>query len=108
MNTLPQPRRKNTLRLNTWDYSSPGPYFFTICTHERLDIFIDQNNRQIALDSFRAIAAEEAAVLHAIVVAADHVHGIVTLGKLIVGAGPDRGPASCPPLRFPGMSADPR
>ena len=34
------PRRKQ-IRLRTYDYSAPGAYFVTICTHERRCILSD-------------------------------------------------------------------
>ena len=34
MTTVELPQRK-ALRIKTYDYSSPGAYFVTICTHER-------------------------------------------------------------------------
>lgn len=33
--------RKNSLRLKNYDYRLPGPYFVTICTDKRINLFKD-------------------------------------------------------------------
>lgn len=38
MNNIELPKRKPT-RLKNYDYSSEGAYFFTICAHNRKEIF---------------------------------------------------------------------
>jgi inner membrane protein len=77
---LGRPRRK-LLRLKTWDYFLPGPYFFTICTSERKEIFDDQIIRGKVIGMFKKIAEESGIIIHGIVVATDHLHGLITLSN---------------------------
>lgn len=46
MNDLP---KRKSIRLNTYDYSSTGAYFVTICTENRKNYFWTEDN---ALDTF--------------------------------------------------------
>lgn len=72
--------RKNSLRLSNWDYSLPGPYFFTICTFEHKEIFDSQAIRNQIIEVFKNIAGEIKSTINTIVIATNHIHGIVTLG----------------------------
>ena len=42
---LARPTRKDSLRLKDYDYSLPGPYFFTVCVFNRKEIFKEQDIR---------------------------------------------------------------
>jgi putative transposase len=72
-------KRKNSLRLKDYDYSLPGPYFFTICTFTRKEIFKEQDIRDKVIEVFKNLAGKLGVTIHAIVVASNHIHGIVTL-----------------------------
>jgi len=67
------------LRLKTWNYSLPGPYFVTICTFDRSNIFDRDNLRVSAIDLIKKIATELNIKLHCLVIAIDHLHILVTL-----------------------------
>ncbi|MEK6645270.1 MAG: transposase [Candidatus Firestonebacteria bacterium] len=71
--------RRNTLRLKIWDYYLIGPYFFTICTFKRKEIFIFQTIRNKIIEIFKTLADELKVSINAIVVANNHIHGLITL-----------------------------
>ena len=50
------PKRKR-LRLDGFDYNSPGAYFVTICTHNRINIFsrIEPSNNELKLSEYGQI-----------------------------------------------------
>ncbi|MFH1540842.1 MAG: transposase [Elusimicrobiota bacterium] len=73
--------RKSSLRLKTWDYFLPGPYFFTICTFEREKIFNDQIIREKTIEVLKNIAKELGIVIHGIIIATNHLHGLITLSN---------------------------
>ena len=85
-------RRKNSLRLESYDYSNSGAYFITICSYKRKAIFgeiknelmhlndygkiiddcwfqISENNKNIELDDF--------------VLMPNHLHGIIRIVREI-------------------------
>lgn len=74
-----QQYRKNSLRFESWDYSSPGPYFFTICTFRRKEIFSFEAIRTKVIDIFTGVTDELGINLHAIIVADNHIHALTTL-----------------------------
>lgn len=84
--THPGPRKST--RLAGWDYSRPGAYFFTICTHERRCLFGEVRGGEMVLNDLGKIAAEAwqeipvhhpEAVLDEFIVMPNHVHGILFL-----------------------------
>jgi len=52
---MPKYRRLPSMRLPGWDYTSPGAYFITICTHERECLFYNDNFRLAAEGVWGAI-----------------------------------------------------
>ncbi len=50
---------RKSLRLANYDYSSPGAYFVTICTHDRECIFGQIIDGELALNPFGKIVVEE-------------------------------------------------
>lgn len=94
------PRRKN-MRLKGYDYSQPGAYFVTICTHGRECVLGDvvdgkmQLNEagDIVLDCWNDLANHyESIELDEFVVMPNHVHGIIVIvdtGK-VQGFSPQR------------------
>ena len=90
------PHQRRSIRLKGYDYSSPGAYFITICTHRQRCLFGNivegsmQLNRmgRIAHACWKAIPDHfPHASLDAFVVMPNHVHGIVSITSLLsVGA----------------------
>lgn len=82
----PRPRRTN-LRLRTFDYHAPGPYFVTICLHQRQPWFGKVENECMVLlpagemiaDTWVTIARRFHVEPDAFIVMPDHLHGILTL-----------------------------
>ncbi len=83
----PNRHHRQSLRLHGYDYTQPGAYFVTICTHQRRCLFDSPALRRIAEQQWRRIA-DERVVLDAWVVMPDHVHGIV----VITGLGAQQAP----------------
>ncbi|MGP1382228.1 MAG: transposase [Thainema sp.] len=82
----PDKHHRRSIRLNGYDYSSPGAYFITICTHQRECLFGDIVDGKMQLDSLGQIVAEEwlrsqnirqEINLDAWVIMPNHIHGIV-------------------------------
>lgn len=80
-------------RLRNWDYSSPGGYFITICTHRRSPFFGTIENCEVYLSPMGEIVKEEwektaslrAAVdIDEYVIMPNHIHDIIVL-KSVVG-----------------------
>lgn len=76
------------LRLRDWDYRLPGPYFVTLCTHNRTALFgwISDSEMtgtpagELLRDTWRRIPIRYPnAVLDSFVVMPNHVHGIIRL-----------------------------
>jgi REP element-mobilizing transposase RayT len=51
--------RGQTFRLQTWDYSSEGLYFVTICTFDREHFFGEIKNGKMVLSEIGEIVASE-------------------------------------------------
>ncbi|MCS6831331.1 MAG: hypothetical protein NZ749_11915, partial [bacterium] len=97
-------RQRRSIRLPGYDYSQPGAYFVTICTHERLCLFGEVVNGQMHLSPFGQVVYEEwyrsAQMRREIVLNPDemvimpnHLHGIVWIVETAtVGAD------GCPPI----------
>ena len=80
--------RIESARLSGWDYSSPGYYFLTVCTHNRECLFGHIADNKMHLNEFGIIAQEEWDKSFAIrrellpdefAVMPNHFHGIVRL-----------------------------
>ena len=69
---------RQSIRLRGYDYTQPGVYFVTICTHERQSLFDSPALRRIAEQQWQRIANERV-TLDAWVVMPDHVHGIIVI-----------------------------
>jgi REP element-mobilizing transposase RayT len=94
-------RRRRSLRLREHDYASPGAYFVTICTGDRVCAFGDMANEAVRLNGAGEIvrACWQAipdhfpdARLDAFVVMPNHVHGIIVIDRT-----PRRGDARVAP-----------
>ncbi len=82
---------RRSIRLRGYDYTWPGAYFVTICTHNRKRLFDDPALRIIAEEQWRALERAGArgnrpgrVSVDAWVVMPDHVHGII-----VIAGGPD-------------------
>jgi len=80
--------RIESTRCPNWDYSSPGFYYVTICTHDRLRLFGQVVNGEMALSEHGAIADHAwrdlpnhypHVVLDKYVIMPNHVHGVIQL-----------------------------
>ena len=85
----PELHHRRSIRLRDYDYSQPGAYFVTVCTHNR-DLLLESAAAQGAVlaawqelpTRFPAVALDE------FVIMPNHVHGIVILvaGRSLRGA----------------------
>lgn len=89
--------RRRHLRLQGWDYTSPGWYFLTLCTQNMRSVFgtvvhgcmVLNASGTIADQCWREIPAHfPRAVLDEFVVMPNHLHGLLRL--VGAAAGPDR------------------
>lgn len=87
MNQIPNNRRRS-IRLKGYDYTQPGAYFVTICTHERAHLFGEILGGKMQLNRWGEIARTEwfktaelrpYVKLHEgeFVVMPNHIHGII-------------------------------
>ncbi|MFV9505981.1 MAG: transposase [Oscillochloridaceae bacterium umkhey_bin13] len=81
-----QRHHRRSVRLPNYDYSQPGWYFVTICTHTRYPYFADPANRAIAVEQWHALANAgrrgqrgQRVVVDTWVVMPDHVHAIIVI-----------------------------
>lgn len=89
------PRRRRSLRLKDYDYSQPGAYFITICTHQRACLFGEISTSEMHLNDLGRVAAAcwqdipnhfLMASLDEWIVMPNHLHGILVLSEDDVGA----------------------
>ena len=78
--------KRKSIRLKDFDYASPGAYFVTIATHDRLNLFGRLIEGDVSLNEFGQIARDQWFLLptrfnnielDAFVVMPDHIHGII-------------------------------
>jgi len=72
------PKRKNSLRLKGFDYSSEGSYFITIATKDGKRYFAEEKLRQIVEKQIKALENRFYLKIDAFVVMPDHVHLIIS------------------------------
>ncbi|MGB3491425.1 MAG: transposase [Elainellaceae cyanobacterium] len=96
---------RRSIRLNGYDYSSPGAYFITICTYHRQCLFGDIIDGEMRLNNTGQLVASEWMKTTQIrpdfdldewIVMPNHIHGIV-----VISSNPNVGAHSCAPLRAP-------
>ncbi len=94
---------RRSIRLKGYDYSQPGAYFVTICTHQRDCLFGSVINGQMILNEYGKIVEQTwfdlvnhvgNVELDAFVVMPNHVHGIIIIidNSDVVGAGSEPAP----------------
>jgi len=83
-------------RLASWDYSSPGLYFITICTRGRINSLGEIKENEMYLSLAGKIANEKwteipnhfsHVLLGEFVIMPNHLHGIINIEKRIVETG---------------------
>jgi putative transposase len=95
----PNKHHRRSIRLKGYDYSSPGAYFITICTHQRECLFGEIVDSEMQLNSvglyiqsyWQRLSLNFEIELDAFVVMPNHIHGIIWLGGNI-GRGEAFGP----------------
>jgi putative transposase len=89
MKAINRPHRKS-IRLKEYDYSQPGEYFITICTHDHECTLGEIVNGEMQLNKIGKIVEEEwlrTAIirpdiqLDSYVIMPNHVHGIIVLNE---------------------------
>jgi REP element-mobilizing transposase RayT len=89
-------RRRRSIRLPGYDYTSPGAYFVTICVHDRECLLGKVEHEQMHLsDQGRLVETAWQALpkhfpyvdLDAFVVMPNHLHGIIVLSERTRGRG---------------------
>ncbi|MBC8078378.1 MAG: hypothetical protein H7Y32_20030, partial [Chloroflexales bacterium] len=75
-----------SIRLPRYDYTQPGWYFVTICTHRRLRLFAQSSLRAIAESQWsqRERWCKRTAI-DAFVVMDDHVHALIEIRAATAG-----------------------
>lgn len=84
--TMNDHHNRRSIRLKGYDYTQPGAYFITICTHERAHLFGHVEGGDMVLSEFGETARQSwlaipnhfpHAALDAFVVMPNHVHGVI-------------------------------
>ncbi|UCF60839.1 MAG: hypothetical protein JSV37_13940 [Anaerolineaceae bacterium] len=84
--------KSESRRLRHWDYSTPGGYFVTICTHLMKPFFGMNENGEMHLSSIGEIVAQEwvktaflreSVELDEYVIMPNHLHGIIILKQVV-------------------------
>ena len=95
----PEKHHRHSIRWKGYDYSLPGGYFVTICTHNRECILGDIVDSKMRLNDFGQIVCEQLlslpkrydhASVESSVIMPNHVHAIIVLSEIDsrdVGAG---------------------
>lgn len=87
----PEKHHRRSIRLRGYDYTQPGVYFITICTHGRMCLFGDVVDGVMQMNACGRIVADEwhrtavvrsDVVLDAFVVMPNHVHGIIGIVEI--------------------------
>jgi putative transposase len=95
MNYHPDKHHRHSIRLQGYDYSSQGLYFVTICTYQRECLFGEIIAGKMELSEVGRVVAEEWQMSSQIrqeieldvwVIMPNHIHGIVLISNVDVGA----------------------
>lgn len=74
---MPRPASR---RLVGWDYSTPAPYFFTVCTDRKAFLFDDDRFRSAVMDVWLGLTDHYPTLqLDAFVIMPNHIHGLLLL-----------------------------
>ena len=92
----PNKHHRRSIRLMGYDYSQPGFYFVTICTHQRQLLFGDVVDGMMVLNDLGEIVANEWVKTPTIrpnvkldewIIMPDHIHGIIAITDIAQPAG---------------------
>lgn len=92
----PNKHHRRSTRLKNYDYTAPGAYFITICTHQRECLFGEIVDREMQLNEIGQIASDEwlrsveirqEIEFDAWVIMPNHVHGIVVIEPVALSVG---------------------
>lgn len=106
----PEKHDRRSIRLPEYDYRSPGAYFVTTCTADRICLFGAVVEGQMRLNEYGRIVAEEwrrteevrdRVVVDTFVVMPNHTHGVI-----VITDSPDNDSGADPPRRSSPASAD--
>jgi putative transposase len=84
----PERHHRRSIRLPAYDYTRPGMYALTICTHARLPLFGRLDRGHVVLSAAGQVASDEwqrtsevrpSIALDAFVVMPNHIHAIVII-----------------------------
>ena len=84
--------KRRSIRLRGYDYSTPGAYFITACTHNRLLLFGRVVDGKVEANRIGAVVEDcwsklpdhyDHVAIDAFILMPNHIHGVIT----IVGAG---------------------
>ena len=93
--TSNKPIRKQSLRLEGYDYSLEGAYFVTVVTRKRANLFGDVVNETIQLSPLGELLEQcwyaiphhfPSTILGSFMIMPNHVHGIIIIKDQAVGA----------------------
>ena len=96
-----EPRRRS-IRLLGYDYSTPGAYFITACTQNRLLLFGQVVNNKMAANRLGAVVEDcwaklpdhyDNFALDAFILMPNHVHGVIIIEDETTGVGAGFKPA---------------
>lgn len=80
----PKKHHRQSICMRGWDYTAPGVYFITICTHNREHLFNYPPFRGVAENAWRHIPSHPHAqhiTLDEWVVMPNHLHGILIINE---------------------------
>ncbi len=101
---------RRSIRLKGYDYTQPGAYFVTICTHDWACLFGDVVDGKMRLNAFGEIVHQcwlaipqhfSPVTLDEFVIMPNHVHGIIGIMDAEPVANPTVGATHASPLRWP-------
>jgi putative transposase len=106
----PDIHHRRSIRLKHYDYSQPGAYFVTICTHDRECLFGEIVNNEMILNEYGKIVYEEWFLSTKIrneielyenefVVMPNHIHGIVWVNTNVMDVTHNVGATGRSPLQ---------
>ena len=91
--TKPSAGHRRSIRLPEYDYEATGAYFVTICAWQKHSFFDNDVIRRIVEDTWNEIPRHfDKVLVDAFVVMPNHLHGILVIPDLPVGADPRVGP----------------
>lgn len=79
----PERHHRRSTRLHGYNYSRPGAYFVTVCTHNRDLLLENEAAQEAVIGAWQGLPTRFPAVaLDEFVIMPNHVHGIVVLGEV--------------------------